>query len=238
MDRETLFNDHPCREEVKKPLSVQTIHGYVRTLRAFASWLEEEGYTETNIFKRLKPPRLPETLIKPLTEDEIRSILVSIPRRTPEGVRNYAIVLLFLDAGIRLSELANLKLDDIEFGAGYFKVFGKGARERMVPMGHTTQRAVLRYAEGYRPEPINPNETRLFLTVAGDPMSKNSVGKMVQQLARRSGVPRLHPICFATLSLSATSAARLHLRVESNPQEKFLKFQKLRKLFQARVGLT
>ena len=196
MERDTLFDNHPWREEVQRRLSPHTIHGYVRTLRAFASWLEEEGYTDENIFKRLKLPKLPETLIQPLTEDEIKRILFAIPRDTTMGVRNYAIVLLFLDTGIRISELANLKLDDIEFGEGHFKVFGKGARERIVPMGITAQRAVIRYMERSRPEPVNPSENRLFLTDSGDPMSKNSTGKVIQRLARRAEVHRLHPHLF------------------------------------------
>ena len=196
MDRETIYEGHPMREEVNKPLSTQTIHGYVRTMRAFASWLEEEGYTESNVFKRMKPPKLPEVLIEPLTENEIRQILVVIPRGTPEGVRNYAVVLLFLDTGIRLSELANLEIDNIDFGAGEFKVFGKGSRERLVPIGYTAKRAVLSYTEGHRPEPANPTERRLFLTVAGDHMNNNSIGKVVQRLGRRSEVFRLHPHLF------------------------------------------
>ena len=196
MDQESFYKDHPTREEVHRSLSVQTIHGYVRSLRAFASWLEEEGYTDVNPLRRLKPPRLPEVLIQPLTEDEIRKILLAIPHNSSEGVRNYAIVLMFLDTGIRLSELANLKLADIDYGLGQFKVFGKGSRERLVPIGHTAQRSVINYVDGKRPDPVNPREELVFLTVAGDPMSRNSIGKVVQRLARRSKVERLHPHLF------------------------------------------
>ena len=77
-------------------------------LKTFASWLSEEGYTEEHIFKRLQPPKVPHILIEPLTEDEIRRLLSAIPQDTLEGVRNYAILLLFLDTGMRLSELVRL----------------------------------------------------------------------------------------------------------------------------------
>jgi site-specific recombinase XerD len=135
-------------------------------------------------------------LIQPLSEDEIRRVLVVIPQDTPEGVRNYAIILTFLDCGIRLSELTNLKISDIDFSAGQFKVFGKGAKERIVPMGLTTRRAIIRYLEHYRPQPVNPQESRLFLTVAGDPISKDSVAKLTERLKRRTDIPRLHPHLF------------------------------------------
>jgi len=101
--------------------------------------------------------------------------------------------LLFLDCGIRLSELVNLKISDIDFSAGQFKVLGKGAKERIVPMGLTTRRALIRYMEHYRPQPVNPQENRLFLTMAGDPISRDSVTKIIERLARRTNVTRMHP---------------------------------------------
>ena len=118
-----------------------TVHGYARSSRTFASWLEREGYTNDNIFEDLQPPKLPQILIEPLAEDEIRKILLLIPQDTSEGVRSYAVELLFLDSGIRLSELINLRISQIDFAMGQFKVFGKGAKERIVPMGVAAQRA-------------------------------------------------------------------------------------------------
>jgi len=179
MECKTRYDNHLHRDQVQGGLAPQTIHGFVRSLRAFASWLEAEGYTEDNIFKAIKPPKIPQVLMQPLTEDEIRRILVIIPQDTAEGIRNYAIVLTFLDCGIRLSELINLKIPDIDFAAGQFKVRSKGEKERIVPMGSATRRAIIRYMEHYRPQPVNPQEVRLFLTVAGEPISKDSVAKCV-----------------------------------------------------------
>ena len=192
MERKTKYANHVFRHEVQEGLAPQSIHGYARALRAFASWLQEEGYTEDNIFQGIKLPKVPQILIKPLTEDEVRRILVVIPQHTPEGIRNYAMILLFLDTGVRLSELVNLKISNIDFAAGQFKVFGKGAKERIVPMGLTARRAVIRYKEHFRPQPLNPMEDRLFLTVAGDPVCRDSVNKIIQRLAKRAGIPRLH----------------------------------------------
>jgi site-specific recombinase XerD len=193
MEQKTRYADHPLRHEAQGGLAPQTVHGFVRSVRTFASWLQEEGYTEDNIFRRLKPPKLPQVLIEPLSEDEIRRVLVVIPQDTPEGVRNYALVLLFLDTGIRLSELVGLKISEIDFAAGQLKVFGKGGKERIVPMGLTARRAIIRYLEHFRPQPVNPQEDRLFLTMAGDPISRNSVAKVLERLGRRTGLTRLHP---------------------------------------------
>ncbi len=116
MECKTRYPAHDIRPEIEGGLAPQTIHGFVRSLRTFASWLQRKGYTEDNIFQAIKPPKLPQTLIQPLTEDEIRRLLLAVPRDTHEGGRSYAIVLLFLDTGIRLSELVNLKISDIDFG--------------------------------------------------------------------------------------------------------------------------
>lgn len=61
----------------------------------------------------------------------------------------------------------NLKIAEIDFAGGQFKVFGKGAKERLVPMGYATRRAILRYKDSFRPTPVNPNESKLFLSMAG-----------------------------------------------------------------------
>ena len=196
MERKQRYTDHKLRKEVEGGLAPTTIHGYVRALRSFSSWLYDEGHTDENIFVGIKPPKLPQTLINPLSEDEIRKLLLAVQRDTLEGTRNYAILLMFLDAGVRLSELINLKMGDIDFGVGQFKVFGKGAKERLVPLGQTAKKALIRYVEQARLDPVNPTEERVFLTVSGLPISKDSVEKIIQRLAKRTGITRLHPHLF------------------------------------------
>lgn len=93
MERKTKYSDHKFHREIEGGLAPQTIHGFVRSLKTFASWLAEEGYTEEHIFGRLQPPQVPQILIEPLTEDEIRRLLTAIPQDTLEGVRNFAILL-------------------------------------------------------------------------------------------------------------------------------------------------
>ena len=196
MERKVRYTNHKLRNEIEGGLAPLTIHGYVRALRSFSTWLCEEGHTDENIFDGIKPPKVPQTLIDPLTEDEIRKLLLAVQRDTAEGQRNYAMILMFLDAGVRLSELINLKMEDVNFGVGQFKVFGKGAKERLVPLGQTAKRALIRYLEQARPEPVNPAESRVFLTVSGLPISKDSVAKIIQRLARRTGITRLHAHLF------------------------------------------
>jgi site-specific recombinase XerD len=100
------------------------------------------------------------------------------------GSRNKAIVLVLLDAGVRLSELTGMKLEDVNTSNGNIRVLGKGSRERIVRIGKTAQKALWRYLM-YRPD--NGNE-ELWLTEEGKPLSPTAVQCMVKGLKERAGI--------------------------------------------------
>ncbi|MDH7487558.1 MAG: tyrosine-type recombinase/integrase [Anaerolineae bacterium] len=175
-----------------KDITAQTIHGYVRTLKAFASWLEREGYTSDNRFKKLKPPKVPKKLVQVLNEEEIKTILNSFNQDTQLGARAYAICVLFLDTGIRSGELCGITLDDVDFKRGVIKVNGKGAKERIVPFGNMAKKALMRYTRVFRPEPAMGAIDNLFLSTDGYPLTVNAIAKIMRRVAQRTGVERLH----------------------------------------------
>jgi len=109
-------------------LSPFTVQGFVRSLKAFYSWLYQEGYTEDNELAYLKLPKTPRKLVQTLSEEEIRRILSCFNPSTTIGARDMAIIMTYLDTGIRCSELVGLKMSDIHLQEGYMKVFGKGGR--------------------------------------------------------------------------------------------------------------
>jgi len=171
-------------------ISIQT---YIRALRAFFNWLYREGYTQENRLARLKPPRAQTKVAEVLTPEEIARVLAAIDQNTAAGARDYAMLMLFLDSGLRCSELTALKLADLNIEGGYLKVMGKGGKERVVPFGASVQKALLRYLLHFRPEPFNLAVQNFFLTLEGRPMTRNLVKMVFQRLARKSGVRRLHP---------------------------------------------
>jgi site-specific recombinase XerD len=109
------------------------------------------------------------------------------------GARNRAIISLFLDTGLRLSELANLKESDVHLDQRYVKVMGKGGKERIVPLGTTCQQAMLYYYHHFRSDPINRAIDRFFLDFNGYPLSPRGLASLMVRLSRTSGVKRLHP---------------------------------------------
>ena len=172
-------------------LSAEGIQNRVRALKAFFAWLRREGYTETHRLEHLRNFRVPQKVVEVLSEDEITRLLACVDPRSPWGARDYAITMLMLDSGLRLSEVTGLKSAELDIEAGYLKVMGKGGKERIVPFGATTQKALWRYAHHLRPEPVGTD--RFFLNLDGQPMTSGGLRSLFKRLGQRSGVTRLHP---------------------------------------------
>ena len=195
-EKKVKYDDNPLRPQENQGLSPSTIHGYVRTLKTFGSWLVEEGFSGTNPYKRLKAPKVPQTMIEVLSEGELGQLLKAINPTCFLGSRLYVIVLLLLDTGIRASELCGLTLENTFVNDGYIKVFGKGGKERIVPFGNTTKKALIRYLHTFRPEPEDDWVGNLVLSTTGRALTTTGLYKAIERLGKRAGVPRVHPHLF------------------------------------------
>ena len=194
--RTTRYEDHRLRPLKQGGLSPHTIHAYVRTLKVFGNWLHEEGYTGSHPFARLKTPKLPETMIEILTDEEIGRLIKAVNPNCFLGARLYAILLLLLDTGIRASELCGLTMSNTFLQDGYVKVLGKGKKERIVPIGNATKRSLLRYVQMFRPEPTEQAMDQFFLSVNSEPFSYNGLALAIRRLGQSADVPRLHAHLF------------------------------------------
>ena len=166
-----------------------TVHHYYCVLKTFFNWCVREGYiTETPLAKiKLKNPKL--NVVQPYSNKDIMKLIDVCDydyRNNAKflGCRNKAIILMFLDTGLRASELANIKLDEIDSERGWIKVKGKGAKERVVRIGATVQKALWRYLV-YREK--NKCE-ELWLTEEGKPMKVAGIQIMLMRLKERAGV--------------------------------------------------
>ncbi len=183
------YQGHPYSPVQEQGLSSQTIKGHVVVLKGFATWLWEEEYTRENVLSRLKPPKAAKKVMMTLTESEISKLLLSVDRGTITGHRNEAIILLLLDTGLRCAELVGLRMDNLFLGDRCLKVMGKGLKERIVPFGDRTARALLRYLN-LRPQ-VN-GHANVFLNIDGKPLTENAVKMFFERLAKKAGIPRLH----------------------------------------------
>ena len=178
--------------EQSRSLSPFTVQGKVRALRAFSSWLWNEGYTPDNMLNRIKLPKAPQRIIEPLKGWEIDALLKTQNPLTALGSRNIALLMTFLDTASRLSEICNVHFYDVHLEEGYLKVTGKGNRERLIPIGASTQKVLWRYVIHFRPEPMGEQNDYLFLTLEGKRLQPNAVRLLLRRWGRNAGVPRLH----------------------------------------------
>ena len=189
---EKRFAGHPFAGARSGKLSSNTIHQAIRIIRTFGNWLKKRGYTETHLFQDLELPRLKKKVVEVLTADEIQAILQCIKQDCTLGVRDYALVVLALDTGIRQGEMSGLRMRGLNLDAGQMKVLGKGEKERFVPFGVVAQDALRRYIDIYRPEPYYPGDDFVFLSNVQTRLTGNGIVQLMGRISRRSGVSRLH----------------------------------------------
>lgn len=188
--RQSKWENHPTRPAVHKPLSPFTIRKTVKILRGFGAWMARDGLA--NPFLELDIPTVPKTLVETLTPEEVKKVLEAINPNTPNGARNYAMIWLMLDSGPRISEVAELRTRHLDLQDRQAKIMGKGRKERTIPFGQKTARALMRYLTAFRPQPVNPEHDQVFLSVDGYPMTRNSVECIIRRLRDTSTVHKLH----------------------------------------------
>ena len=157
VDLSASFERHLCAEN-KSARTIQTYLGAVlagllarwtpataanryRALRVFYAWLEEEGEIPADPMAKMKPPRVPEQPAPVLTEDMLRRLLATCTGRDFQARRDRALVLLLLDTGGRLAEIAGMRLGDLNFEYDVVIVVGKGGRERALPASRPAGRS-------------------------------------------------------------------------------------------------
>lgn len=122
-----------------------TLHRYLISLKVFYKWIIDEGFTTENPTAKIKLGRSTKKVVKGLSHDKITSLLNSLTDNNLEQVRNKVIVLVLLDCGLRVSELVNLKLTDIDLQRGVLTIIGKGSKQGITPIGLKTRKAIWRY---------------------------------------------------------------------------------------------
>ena len=130
----------------------------------FFNWCYQEELIDKNPVLRLKPPKLDKKIIPAFTTEQVEKMLSCFDLSTDAGFRDYLIILLLLDTGVRLSEIAGLDVADVH--DTYIKVFGKGRKEREVGIHSDVSKLLWKYIHKYR-HPKDANEPALFLGVGG-----------------------------------------------------------------------
>lgn len=184
------FAEHPFIKPQQKKLSPTTIGTYARAIRAFFGYLYREELIDSNPMLKVKMPKVPKKVVPTFSQNEIEKLLRQPDKKTSIGFRNYTIMLTYLDTAARLSEIAGLKVDDVDLDNGYLRVMGKGSRERYIPFGHKVSKALLKYKLKYRPESLGNDS--FFLNMHGRPLAADRIQKMISGYGEKAGLKKCH----------------------------------------------
>ena len=158
-------------------------------VRTYFRFLLSEGVLDVDPTERLESPRVARKLPDFLTQTEVVRLLDAPDSERPLFWRDRAILELLYASGLRVSELVDLPLSGLDLGEAFVTVFGKGSKERIVPMGGPAVRTLERYLRDVRPRlDKGRGEGHVYLNARGTRMRRESVWKLVKKSARRAGI--------------------------------------------------
>lgn len=172
-------------------LAPSSIRRAISSLRTYFAFLLEEGVLTSDPSERLESPRAGRPLPDVLSVEEVLQMLESPAQDHPMYWRDRSILEVLYATGVRVSELVTLKLVDLELGQGFCTVFGKGSKERMVPLGSPARRALERYLREVRPS-LDRGRGRgvVFLNLRGNPLTRMTIWNLVRKAALEAGIHR------------------------------------------------
>ncbi len=205
-DLALVSSDHIARFLVdlrEQKLSPRSVNRSFSAVKGFHKFLLIEGLARVNPADAVTPPRLGRSLPDVLTPEEVAAILQQ-PKEN-EGdtralwLRDRTILETLYATGMRVSELITLRQADLTVDQEIVRVYGKGSKERLVPIGKSALRWIERYRSECRPQLLKRGAAQdvLFLNARGKPMTRMAVWKIVQNYARRAGIGKeVHPHTF------------------------------------------
>ncbi len=161
-------------------LSHKTIAHYITVLNSFYKYLLDSNYITTNPVETIKHPKINQHLPVFLNDEEIKNLL-NVNLNTPYDYRNKAMLELLFSTGIRISELINLRIQDVDLINDVIKVLGKGSKERIIPIDNIAKEHLVNYMNNYRYTLLkkNTNIDYLFINNLGNTISRVGFFKII-----------------------------------------------------------
>lgn len=186
---EFLRSEHRS-PQTGKSIVASTIHGYLRTLKAFINWMTREedydGMVSEKLARRIEMPRVEQKVLSIFTPEQIKALLAACEEEYNQKlrIRDRAIISVLVDTGIRASELCGLTLDCVFMDPydAHLKVFGKGSKWREVPLGKLSLVALRRYITRYRH--ASKEEQHVFLNRADEPLTIWGLDQLIERLGK------------------------------------------------------
>jgi integrase/recombinase XerD len=169
--------------------AVASVARKLSALKAFSKFLQSESIRSDDFTALLRGPKVKRRLPATLSTEELGRLIAAAEGGTPPALRDRALLELFYSSGLRVSELAALTLQQIDLKEGFMRVFGKGSKERVVPMGGRAREAVSRWVAAGRPHFVKAKtRSELFLSKNGTALSRVMLWMIVKKYAKRAGI--------------------------------------------------
>ncbi len=194
--------------------AVSSLARKLTSIRLMARFLVREHIRNDDFSELLSGPRMTRRIPQTLNVEEVDRLLNAPDLNTPYGLRDKAMLELFYSSGLRVSELATLELHQLDLENGYLRVFGKGSKERLVPIGSKAAEAIVSYIESGRSFFVKPHTgSDLFLSERGKAISRKMLWVIIKHCASIAGIekpvkPHLLRHSFATHLLNGGADLR------------------------------
>jgi len=173
----------------RKGLSTKTVVRNLVAIRTFFRFLVQEGILGTNPVEEIESPKIAKTLPEILTLKEVEQLLEQPNLQSPLGIRDRAMLEVLYATGMRVSELTQLPINQVNLEGGYVLIFGKGSRERIVPLGSESMKWLTLYLKTARGRLAKGKESHfLFISRWGRGMSRQRFWKNLKDYGRRAGI--------------------------------------------------
>lgn len=177
--------------------STTTVDRHLSSLRGLYKWMVREGVIESEAVTSLSTPKAPRTLPRTMTDEDVQALLATCDVDEPVGLRDRAFLELLYATGARISEIAALDVRSVDLAQEQVRLFGKGSKERIVPIYEVAANWVARYLDESRPVLLakrEPSRDALFISTRGNPMSADALRTCFEHHVTLAGLdPDLTP---------------------------------------------
>lgn len=161
------------------------------SIRQFFKFLLTEKFIESDPTFLIRTPKTKRVLPEALSLEDVEKLLSSPDESSPEGIRDKSMLELLYATGIRVSELVELRLNDVNFELGYIIAYGKGSKQRIVPIGEKAKIKLREYLDTSRPKLLKSRTSpHLFVTRLGRKMTRQGFWKIIKAYSRKSGLTK------------------------------------------------
>lgn len=202
------------QDQSRRGRATRTVSRRLAAIRVLLRFLTAEGHDRTHVLQQLERPKPQRPLPKVLSRAQVNQLIAAPNPKSMLFSRDVAILELLYASGLRATELCELKVKDVNLPVGCVRVFGKGSKERVVPLGRAAAEAIARYLAETRPKLQRTPSERLFLSRTGKPLERIALWMLVEKYGRRSGLlksisPHTLRHCFASHLLGGGADLRV-----------------------------